>query len=63
MSITTKIIWSLVVVVIGSIIAGVIKDLIGVGQYIASGIIVIILFYIWGKSKPEERSIGGAEND
>lgn len=51
MGITTKIIWTLVVVVVGSIIAGVIKDLIGVGQYIAAGVIVMILFYIWGKVK------------
>lgn len=63
MSITTKIIWTLVVVVVGSIIAGVIKDLIGVGQYIAAGVIVMILFYIWGKSSSEKESIRGEGND
>ena len=63
MSIATKIILSVVVVVVGSIIAGVIRDLIGVGQYIASGVIVVILFYIWGKPSPAKESIKGEGND
>ena len=63
MNITIKIIWSVVTVVVGSIVAGIIRDLVGVGQYIASGVIVVILFYIWGKTGSENTGIKGGSND
>ncbi len=55
MGISTKIILSLVIIVVGAIIAGVIRDLVGVGQYIIVGVIVVILFYVWGRSSPEKQ--------
>ena len=63
MNIPKKIIWSIVTIVVGAIIAGIIRDMIGVGQYIASGVTVIILFYIWGKSGPEKTGAKEESND
>ena len=63
MSISTKIMLSLAVIVVGAIITGVIRDMVGAGQYIATGIIVVILFYIWGKSSPVKTGVKGEGND
>jgi len=63
MSIAMKLILSVVVFLVGSIIAGVIRDVVGVGQYIASGVIVLILFYIWSRPSPAKSSIEGENND
>jgi len=46
-SIAKKLGLSVFVVLVGSIIASLIRDLFGAGQYIATGGIVLILFYIW----------------
>lgn len=57
MSIMTKVVSSVVIIVVGAIIAGVIRDIVGAGQYIASGVIVLLLFYVWGRPIPSEESI------
>ncbi len=63
MGISIKIILSLVIIVAGVIIAGVIRDLVGVGQYIISGVIVVVLFYAWGDYSSEKTSIREEGND
>lgn len=54
MSITMKLISSVIAFVVGSIIYGVIKDLVGAGQYIVAGVIVLILFTIWSRPSVEK---------
>jgi hypothetical protein len=49
MNIAMKLGLSVVIVLAGSIIAGIVRDFVGFGQYIASSAIVLILFYIWSR--------------
>ena len=51
MSIAMKLWLSATIVLVGSIVAAIVRDLVGVGQYIASGVIVLILFYIWSRPR------------
>ena len=51
MSTATKVGLTLVVFVVGSIIAGIIKEVVVHGQYLTSGAMVLIFFYIWSRPK------------
>ncbi len=48
-SILMKIVLSVVVFLIGSVIAGAVRDVLGGGFYIISGLIVMVLIYIWSR--------------
>lgn len=52
MSLGLKIGLTVLVVLIGGVIFGVLQDTIGRGQYLAAGVEVIILFYIWTRKVP-----------
>ncbi len=54
MGIWAKIGLTVLVVFIGAIVYGVIRDLVGKGHYIATGVEILILFYIW--SRPSKSS-------
>jgi|GEM_PF-1890441 hypothetical protein len=49
MGVFAKVALSLFVVVVGAVIAGVAKEMIGYGQYLVHLSIVLGLFYIWKK--------------
>ena len=49
MNILTKIILSIVVFAIGTIVFGVLTDMVGKGQYISVGVMLLILFSIWNR--------------
>jgi hypothetical protein len=49
MSILAKVALSIVIVVVGVIIAAIAKESIGAGQYLIHGIIVIAIMYLWSK--------------
>lgn len=50
----TKIGLTVMVVLIGGMIYGLLRDLVGHGQYIVAGIEVFILWYIW--SRPSKKA-------
>ncbi len=52
MSIATKIALTLVVLVVGTVIFGIIKEVVGYGQHLFAGAMLLIFFYIWSRPKP-----------
>lgn len=59
MSIAKKIFITILIVVIGTIISGVVGDLIGVGQYITTGVMVVIIFLVWSRPHPKNKITKG----
>jgi hypothetical protein len=51
-----KISLTIIVLIVGSIVASVIRGLFGHGQYIVSGIVAVIIVYIWRTSSGKEGS-------
>ena len=49
MGIVGRIALSLIVLVVGSVAVGAIGSEVGSGQYLAAGVVVAILVYIWKK--------------
>ena len=49
MNIIMKLIYSVAIIVVGILISAVVKDLVGIGQFIVLGITVVILFKLWSK--------------
>ncbi len=49
MGILAKVALSIVIVVVGAVIAGIVKESIGAGQYLIHGVIVVALIYLWSK--------------
>lgn len=49
MGIVGRIVLSLVVLGVGSIAVGAIDSEVGTGQYLAAGVVILILIYIWKK--------------
>ena len=49
MGILAKVALSIVIVVVGAVIAGIAKESVGAGQYLIHGVIVVALIYLWNK--------------
>jgi len=57
MGIANQLARSAAVIFLGSVIAGLIQNTVGYGQYIATLIFIVIpLFYIWGKRSPRKKT-------
>ena len=54
MGIGVKIGLSIIVVLIGALVYGLLRDLAGFGQYVATGVEVLILGYIWTRPSSKE---------
>jgi len=52
MSTGTKIALTVAVVLVGVFVFGTLRDLVGQGHYLATGIEVVVLIYIWMRPKP-----------
>jgi len=52
MSLLMKIVLSIVVFIVGSVIASIVREMLGGGFYITSGLIVLVLIYIWRRPSP-----------
>lgn len=63
MNIAMKLGLSVVVILVGSIIAAIVRDFVGVGPYIASGVIVLILFYIWSRPRTPRSDTKGEAHE
>ena len=63
MSIAMKLGLSVGIVLVGSIIAGIVRDLVGFGQYIASSVIVLILFYVWSRPRTASSDTKGESRE
>ncbi len=49
MNIIMKLIYSVAIIVAGILISAVIKDIVGIGQFIVLGITVFVFFKLWSK--------------
>lgn len=49
-----KIIYSIIALFIGTIIFGIVKDMVGTGHHIIAGLIVLALWKIWTLKPAEE---------
>lgn len=54
---------SIVVVLVGSIIAAIIRELVGAGQYIAFGVIVLVLYNIWSRPRTPASDMEGETHE
>jgi len=63
MSIMSKIFLSLIILVVGAIVAGAIRDSFGSGQYFVIGAVGFSILFLWGKSSVESNNIEEKNND
>lgn len=56
MGIVGRIVLSLVVLGVGSIAVGAISSEVGTGQYLTAGVVVLILIYIYGRSRLQHKN-------
>ncbi len=53
MGTTAKVVTTLIIALVGSLIVGIVKSEFGQGQYLVAGLVVIVLFFIWSRPRKE----------
>ena len=53
MGTTAKVVTTLIIALVGSLVVGIVGSEFGQGQYLVAGLVVIILFFTWSRPRKE----------